>query len=154
MRRGTPAQIMSKVHASDNGCWEWTGAKMPTGYGHFQGTTAHRASYEMFVGPIPEGLHVDHLCMNKSCVNPAHLEPVTPAENNRRAHEVNGGPDDEYLVTFASAVRIMGVSLVAAKEAFCKGEFPVPTVKVGRSIKVPRAALMRFVDTGSAEVAS
>jgi len=45
---------------------------------------AHRASYEAFVGPIPDGLDLDHLCRNKPCINPAHLEPVTRAENLRR----------------------------------------------------------------------
>ncbi|MCE5309611.1 MAG: HNH endonuclease [Acidobacteriales bacterium] len=48
-------------------------------------TQAHRVAYEVFRGPIPEGLHIDHLCRVTCCVNPDHLEPVTPAENNRRA---------------------------------------------------------------------
>lgn len=74
-------------------CWTWTGSVLPSGYGKIStgplaaqsGTTAHRAVYEAFVGPIPEGLHLDHLCRNRLCVRPDHLEPVTQAENNRRA---------------------------------------------------------------------
>ena len=73
-------------------CWLWTGALTAAGYGQI-GTGgrrdpkvyAHRYVYELLVGPIPEGLHIDHLCRVRKCVNPAHLEPVTQGENNRRA---------------------------------------------------------------------
>jgi hypothetical protein len=68
-------------------CWEWHGAKR-TGYGlvHFEGRvqSVHRLSYEALVGPIPAGLQLDHLCRNRACYNPAHLEPVTNRENKRR----------------------------------------------------------------------
>lgn len=74
-----------------DGCWEWTGARQPDGrydYGMFWDGTravrAHRFAYELLVGPIPVGLELDHLCRNPPCVNPAHLEPVTHAENIRR----------------------------------------------------------------------
>jgi hypothetical protein len=66
-------------------CWVWTGAiYSATGYGSFVATTAHRWAYVNLVGPIPDGLHIDHLCRVRSCCNPDHLEPVTQAENNRR----------------------------------------------------------------------
>jgi len=68
-------------------CWPWAGAKS-RGYGGFrvkkQRFSAHRFEYELLIGPIPDGLTLDHLCRNPSCVNPGHLEPVTQAENNRR----------------------------------------------------------------------
>lgn len=70
-------------------CWEWTGATT-SGYGviRLDGNgrlvRAHRAAYEMYVGAIPDGLQIDHLCRRRCCVNPYHLEPVTQAENIRR----------------------------------------------------------------------
>lgn len=73
--------------AGGNGCWEWTGAaRNDLGYGSFSLTrgrtvAAYRYSYETLVGPIPAGAHLDHLCRNPRCVNPNHLEPVSPREN-------------------------------------------------------------------------
>lgn len=77
-------------HRPDLGpCWLWIGTVDRWGYGQmkWQGRRpgSHRVAYELLVGPIPEGLTLDHLCRVPGCVNPAHLEPVTQAENNRRA---------------------------------------------------------------------
>ena len=84
------ARFWSYVEKTD-GCWEWTGAKDGDGYGHLtiagRVVGAHRFAYELLVGPIPEGLEIDHLCRNRACVKPADLEPVTRAENLRRARE-------------------------------------------------------------------
>lgn len=85
-------------------CWPWTAATSSGGYGRFSigGTTrrlvqAHRVAYELLVGPIPEGLELDHVrawgCVHRDCCNPLHLEPVTTIENLRRGQSptaVNG----------------------------------------------------------------
>ena len=71
-----------------DGCWSWIASKNNYGYGQFpvgySKHAAHRMSYEMFSGPIATGMQIDHLCRNRSCVNPAHMEVVTQAENMRR----------------------------------------------------------------------
>ncbi|MBV5269024.1 MAG: HNH endonuclease, partial [Afipia sp.] len=74
----------------NTGCWLCHSANNQRGYGRLnigggKLVTAHRYSYELSVGPIPHGLELDHLCRQPCCVNPAHLEPVTPFENGRRA---------------------------------------------------------------------
>ncbi len=79
-------KFMSNVEKTES-CWIWKGSKTNGGYGTFYtGKTilTHRYSYEMFNGKIPEGLQIDHLCRNRICCNPEHLEVVTPLENSRR----------------------------------------------------------------------
>lgn len=78
------------------GCWEWTRSLTTAGYGNLRLPDgrygyAHRMSWELSRGPIPDGLTIDHLCRNRKCVNPEHLEPVTQAENNRRARAARSG---------------------------------------------------------------
>lgn len=77
-------------------CWVWAGFLDSKGYGKLssRGKTlfAHRVSYELIVAEIPDGLQIDHLCRNKSCVNPWHLEPVTGSVNTLRAVEARIPP--------------------------------------------------------------
>lgn len=74
-------------------CWDWTGNKTIDGYGRFktddgQSVAAHRWAYETNVGPLIEGMEIDHLCFNRACVRPDHLEQVTPQVNNLRSGSV------------------------------------------------------------------
>lgn len=108
----TPEErFWSKVdRRGDDECWEWTASRNHFGYGKFsKGNSwvrAHRFSWELANGPIPDGLVIDHLCRNTACVNPAHLEPVTHRENvlrgcgpvaraARATHCPQGHPYDE-----------------------------------------------------------
>lgn len=115
--RRVPAvmRIWAKVVQDGNGCWTFTGALSHAGYGQIgtgrRGEPArnrhtHRVMYEEVFGPVPDGLDLDHLCRNRACCNPWHLEPVSTrvnvlrgvgfaARHARQTHCVNGHPFDE-----------------------------------------------------------
>jgi hypothetical protein len=83
-------RFWAKVDRAGDGCWLWLADLNAGGYGTFRRGTrmvlAHRLAFELEAGPIPDGLTLDHLCGRPECVRPAHLEPVTAAENLRRRH--------------------------------------------------------------------
>lgn len=99
-----PARMQTKIRIEGD-CWVWTGARNPKGYGSVSSGTknrsmlAHRKAYEATKGQIPDGLQIDHLCRNTSCVNPAHLEAVTGAENMRRRYP-RSAPDSQVTQGF------------------------------------------------------
>jgi len=129
--RGTADErFLNAVCIVASGCWEWQkGIFGKNGYGALDvdGRTigAHRFSYERYVGPIPKGKHIDHLCRNRKCVKPSHLELVEPGEN---------------------VLRGIGISARNAKKTHCKRghEFTVENTYVrphkgGRACKICKA---------------
>lgn len=107
----TPLErLLARLQVQPSGCIVFIGSISPYGYGQLKiggrSHPAHRAAYEAFVGPIPDGLTIDHLCRNRACCNPEHLEPVTRVENvlrgmsfgavnARKTHCHRGHPLDE-----------------------------------------------------------
>lgn len=89
LTQGDWNRLIANVKRLRNGCWVWTATRTPPGYGRVSinrsSTYSHRVMYMALVGEVPAGFHVDHLCRNPPCCNPAHLESVTPAENMRRS---------------------------------------------------------------------
>lgn len=134
MRKTEKERFDEKYRIDESGCWIWLGCKVSGNpsrkhggkwtYGQFSkhrdGWTklmpAHRAAYELYVGPIGEGLELDHLCRNTLCVNPAHLEPVTHQVNIQRGyalkpkktHCINGHEMTEANIYIkpATAIRV------------------------------------------------
>lgn len=92
MRNTLADFLLERIEVDHSGCWLWTGRAWPNGYGSLAGkprkqagtAMSHRAVYELHNGPIPDDLVIDHLCRNRICCNPEHLEPVTQAENLAR----------------------------------------------------------------------
>ena len=102
-------QFSSSYRVDTDGCWIWTRSLVTKGYAAFwdgQMVTGHRWSYEHFIGPVPQGLQLDHLCRVRACVNPEHLEPVTVAQN---------------------VLRGIGLSAINARKTHCKRGHPFDT---------------------------
>lgn len=122
-----PAKFLSFFDSADvDACWEWTGPRTGKNYGIFhmrkQRFSAHRYSYELFNGPIPNGLHILHQCDNPPCVNPTHLHIGTHQQNMREAKERNrfrhNSGDKHHLAKLTAAqVAEIRSSNEPAKEA-------------------------------------
>ena len=112
------SRALAKYEVTSTGCWVYTGYCDRYGYGWVRGAEsgtrlAHRASYELHVGPIPEGMTVDHLCFNPPCINPEHLRLLSRSENASRQrkalslHCKNGhafSTENTYLAPSATSI--------------------------------------------------
>lgn len=143
-----PASMADRITVADNGCWLWTGYIDPSGYGRTHDARrygnpqvgAHRVVYELLVGPIPPGLHLDHTCHDaavcpggntcehRRCVNPAHLEPVTPKVNNERSNSP---------------------SARQARRTHCVHGHPLPDKRIGRTQRRTCRECLRVVQRTS-----
>jgi len=94
------------------GCWLFTGPDNGAGYGvvRFNGkvTQAHRAAWSLVNGPIPDGAHIDHLCLTTRCVNPEHLDAVTPRENQLRSYNSHGCRNGHRYVDGSYTINFRG----------------------------------------------
>jgi len=88
------SEIEQRIVVSESGCWEWNGAHIPSGYGSVRyngkNRVVHKLMYELRIGKVPNGLQLDHLCRNRGCCNPAHLEPVSQRVNLIRGDGFSG----------------------------------------------------------------
>lgn len=133
----TRPRLLSRIVKTAAECWEWQGARHDGGYGQLRVDRVtrytHRLAYEMFVGSVPDGLELHHLCRNRICCNPDHLEPVTSAENTRRSapatktHCVRGhefSPENTYspLGTSRRKCRRCNVASSVARKKLLRAE--------------------------------
>lgn len=128
---GEPQRFLLGHHVSkpryliepETGCWIWQRLVDKHGYGQLReggkGYLAHRYYYERVIGPIPEGMQLDHLCRNRKCVNPDHLEPVTNTENQRRGRAVKFTMEDARAIRLACLTE--SDAAIARRYGVCSG---------------------------------
>lgn len=134
-REERQAFIRSRVTVRDDGCWIWPGKPTAAGYGKYGDASAHRASYEAFVGPIPKGAQIDHRCRVRRCVNPDHLEVVTAQENLARRRMRTG---EEH-----AGASLSDADVLAIRERFAQGRENAEQIAAAYGVK--RSAVTSLV---------
>jgi hypothetical protein len=133
-RRPAVDRLLTRFVVEPNGCWRWTRALTGSGYGHFSIRSvyyqAHLLMYILLVGPLPVDLEPDHLCRNRACVNPNHLEFVTHAVNSRRG---SGTRLTETQVSAIRAARAAGEGVRALAREYGVNHAQVSRIVNGRA---------------------
>jgi hypothetical protein len=137
-------RFLEQVHVDPTTeCWNWTGST-PAGYGKICADgvwiAAHRLAYELWVGPIPAGLHIDHLCRNRGCVRVDHLEAVTPAENVRRGMSPPGIGHRMMACRRGHPFDEANTRTAQAKQRLCRVCQAIRELRVADRLKAERAA--------------
>ena len=123
MSRTVDPRFWDKVEKGP-GCWNWSGRVGRKGYGQFgngrsRSTLVHKIAYEAIRGPVPDGLELDHLCRNRRCVNPDHLEPVTHRENVLRGDGL-AAKNARKTLCFKCGATLGGENAVSTKDRSCR----------------------------------
>lgn len=140
-------------------CWPWEGPTNNDGYGQFRSgravVQAHRVAYRLMVGPIPFGYQIDHLCKNRLCCNPRHLEAVTVTENSRRSPRTGPYPKVESKHPVFVLRTKKGLSRRKLAEMAGVSPFTILNIEAGRTQPQTRilVALARVLDVDFATLA-
>lgn len=147
-------RFWSKVDTSAE-CWTWTASKRANGYGQInvdgKNRTAHRLSYELSVGPVPDGLHLDHLCRNRACVRPDHLRPVT-VKQNAENRGPGTGASKVRGVRWDKSRRLWSAALTHHGQTVNVGRFPSIT-EAEQAITAARLATFTHNDSDRKAIA-
>ncbi len=139
-------RFWAKVNKTD-GCWEWVGRKSPKGYGEIDGTNytvrAHRLSWELHYGPIPEGKLICHHCDNPPCVRPDHLFVGTIGDNNRdmcaKGRLVSG-----FMRGYAPKAKLTSEQVLSIRQVYAKGN--VTMRELGQAYKVHHTTIVYIIN--------
>jgi hypothetical protein len=140
----TRKKFREKVRVQKDGCWVWTGLRHPKGYGQFnaagQSKYAHRYFYEFLNGHVPEGFELHHVCRNKSCVRPDHLECVTHGENIRKAAEAGVWNGERNGNARRTNTEVMVVKALSA--------MGIPATIIAEHLNIPLRSVYAIVSEG------
>jgi hypothetical protein len=141
---------------SDGGCWEWTACKNALGYGRFsvagKPKLAHRVSYEISVGHVPDGAELDHICYNPGCVNPGHLRVATHSDNQHNRVRQKNNTSGFKGIGFISARNKWRARISVNGKSFYLGYFSAPDLAHEAYCDAARKYHGEFSNFGVADV--
>ncbi len=146
-------RFAQRVILTGEGCWGWSGASDHLGYSRLCGrartTYAHRLAYELMVGPIPDGMEIDHICRNRGCVNPSHLRVCTHSENLRNTGRMVTNTSGFKGVSWHKASRKWTARITLHQKGITLGYFNTPEDAYACYCKAAKELHGEFVNVGS-----